>query len=174
MSKQNLDYYMTLDYPVEFFKIPEAYGGGYSAYIRQLGRYAFRGDGETIAEAIADLEEVKEILFEDYLEKGIPIPEPVSEEEKSYSGRFVLRLPVSLHRELAEKAEENDTTLNQYCIHLLSQQAAVSGIQDKLEQLCQNVSSLVWSVQELQYSYERAPAWERALTGEKRYEVQVA
>lgn len=174
MKPASLQYYLSLDYPVEIRRIPDDLGGGYNACIRELGKYAFSGDGETIAEAIADLEEVKEILFEEYLEKGILIPEPVSEEEKSYSGRFVLRLPVSLHRELAEKAEQNDTTLNQYCIHLLSQQAAVSGIQDKLEQLCQNVSSLVWSVQELQYSYERTPAWERALTGEKRYEVQVA
>ncbi|HOT98166.1 MAG TPA: toxin-antitoxin system HicB family antitoxin [bacterium] len=173
MNNKSLDYYLSLDYPIEIVKIPVEDGGGYSAFIRQLGKLAFRGDGETREEAIKDLDEVKEILFEEYLEKGIEIPEPVQDEERSYSGRFVLRVPVDLHRELAEQAEQNQTTLNQYCVSLLSQRLTISSIQDQLAQLCQRMNSLSWSVQSMQYSFEH-PASAQGITWEKKYGSQVA
>ena len=174
MNYKSLDYYLSLDYPIEVVKISEEDGGGYSAFIRQLGKLAFRGDGENIPEAIADLGEVKELLFEEYLEKGIEIPEPVQEEERSFSGRFVLRLPADLHRELAEQAEQNQTTLNQYCVSLLAQRIAISSIQDQMAQLCQRISSLSWSVQSMQYSVEHPQAWKSSTSKENAYDIQVA
>jgi hypothetical protein len=42
----------------------------------------------------------------------MPIPEPRPEEE--YSGKFVVRVPRSLHRELVETAEREGVSLNQY------------------------------------------------------------
>lgn len=45
---------------------------------------------------------------------GNPIPEPSS--KKEYSGKFVLRVPKSLHRKLASLAEEEGVSLN----HLLN------------------------------------------------------
>ncbi|HOH09093.1 MAG TPA: toxin-antitoxin system HicB family antitoxin [bacterium] len=174
MRKNNLDYYLALDYPIEIVKISEEDGGGYSAFIRQLGKLAFRGDGETIEEAVADLAVVKEILFEEYLQKNIAIPEPIAEEQKSYSGRFVLRVPVSLHRELAEQAEQNQTTLNQYCVSLLSQRMTTFSIQEQLAQLCQRVGSLSWSVESMQYSVEHPQDWNRGTSRENSYDIQVA
>jgi len=46
------------------------------------------------------------------LEDGDPIPEPRPEEE--YSGKFVVRVPRSLHRQLVEEAERDGVSLNQY------------------------------------------------------------
>ncbi|MGH3396469.1 MAG: toxin-antitoxin system HicB family antitoxin [Streptosporangiaceae bacterium] len=41
---------------------------------------------------------------------GEPIPEPLS--ERSYSGRFVVRVPAEVHRRLAREAAEQHVSLN--------------------------------------------------------------
>ncbi|MGC1377791.1 MAG: type II toxin-antitoxin system HicB family antitoxin [Anaerolineales bacterium] len=46
------------------------------------------------------------------LKEGLPIPEPQPDED--YSGKFVLRLPRSLHRQIAEMAQREGVSLNQY------------------------------------------------------------
>lgn len=53
------------------------------------------------------------------LEEGIPIPEPAPDEE--YSGKFVVRLPRSPHRQLAETAEREGVSLNQFINVALAQ-----------------------------------------------------
>ena len=73
---KNLDYHMSLPYEVRYREIPEDDGGGWLAYIPQLGKYAFRGDGETKGEALKSLNFIKKELFKDYLKEGIDIPEP--------------------------------------------------------------------------------------------------
>ena len=118
--EKNLEYYLTLNYPIEIIKIKEEEGGGFQASIPLLGKYAFLGDGETIEEAIVNLAETQKYLFQKYLEQSIPIPEPGEEEEKEYSGKFVLRIPAELHRYLSFEAQKNKTTLNQYCLYLLT------------------------------------------------------
>jgi len=115
--KKNLDYYLSLRYPVEIIPIPEEEGGGYMARMPQFGD-AIIGDGDTPEEALADLEEFKKERFRDFLEAGKPIPEPEKEE---YSGRFVVRIPKYLHRALAEEAKKNGVSLNQFVTSLLAQ-----------------------------------------------------
>jgi len=75
-KKKDIDYYMKLKYKIVVISIPIYLGGGFNASIPQLGSCAFIGDGETEEEALRDLEETKREYFEDYLEKGIKIPEP--------------------------------------------------------------------------------------------------
>jgi hypothetical protein len=53
------------------------------------------------------------------LKKGAKIPEPV-EEKEDYSGRFIVRIPKTLHYRLALEAKKNRCSLNQYVTHLLS------------------------------------------------------
>ena len=53
------------------------------------------------------------------LEEGIPIPEPAPNED--YIGKFVVRLPRSLHRQLAETAEREGVSLNQFINVALAQ-----------------------------------------------------
>ncbi|MBE2200210.1 MAG: toxin-antitoxin system HicB family antitoxin [Anaerolinea sp.] len=53
------------------------------------------------------------------LEDGIPIPTPRSDE--AYSGRFVVRLPRSLHRQLATAAQREGISLNSYVNVALAQ-----------------------------------------------------
>jgi len=118
--QKTLDYYLSLDYPVEIRRIADSLGGGYVASIPSLGSYAFVGDGETPLEAYEDLEAAKKEIFEDWLKEGLPIPEPVSESEyEDYSGKLMLRMPRELHAKLAAAAKRNDTSLNQFIVYAL-------------------------------------------------------
>ena len=151
--KKDLRYYLNLDYPIEIRKIKENEGGGYSASIPLLGKYAFIGDGETIEEAIENLNIIKETLFKKYLKEGIPIPEPQEEEEKTYSGKFLLRVPVELHRFLAIEAKRNGTTLNQYLLYLLTRKSFLKSIHDDLEDVKEEIKS-AFSWMKRNYSLE--------------------
>ena len=44
------------------------------ASIPFLGRHAFLGDGDTLEEALKNLEDIKTYLFQKYLAQGAPIP----------------------------------------------------------------------------------------------------
>ena len=57
------------------------------------------------------------------IEDDIAIQEPDSIED--YSGQFKLRLPRSLHRQLALQSKREGVSMNQYCVFLLSQNNAV-------------------------------------------------
>ena len=151
--KKDLKYYLNLDYAIEIRKIKENEGGGFSASIPLLGKYAFVGDGETVEEAIENLNIVKETLFKKYLKEGIPIPEPQEEEEKTYSGKFLLRVPVELHRFLAIEAKRNGTTLNQYLLYLLTRKSFLKSIHDDLEDVKEEIKS-AFSWMKRNYSLE--------------------
>ena len=72
--KKRLDFYLTIRYPIEIVHIDSAEGGGVQVSIPFLGKYAFLGDGDTIEEALKNLEETKKYLFQKYLTQGVPIP----------------------------------------------------------------------------------------------------
>ena len=118
--RKTLDYYLTLDYPVEIRRIDDDLGGGYAASIPSLGSQAFVGDGETPQEAYENLQAARKEIFAEYLEQGLSIPEPISESEHDYSGKLVVRMPRELHAKLSAAAKRNDTSLNQFIVYALS------------------------------------------------------
>lgn len=63
---------------------------------------------------------VAEVL-EDMGQSGEPAPEPFG--QRTFSGKFNLRLPVGLHRELALKAEREQQSLNTFVVSLLARRA---------------------------------------------------
>jgi antitoxin HicB len=69
-------------------------------------------EGDTAEEAVAMIQEAMELWLEVALEEGIPIPEPRPDD--GYSGKFVVRVPRSLHRDLVKTAEQEGVSLNQY------------------------------------------------------------
>ncbi len=115
--KKDLAYYMALPYTIEVVTIPDSEGGGFAARLPEIGRDAITGDGETPQEAIENLEEAKRARFVRYLEKGIKIPEPISENE--FSGRFLQRVPAKLHMALSKEAKSEGLSLNQYVKSIL-------------------------------------------------------
>ena len=63
---------------------------------------------------------VAEVL-QDMEQSGESVPEPFG--ERTFSGRFNLRLPTGLHRELALKAEREQQSLNTFVVSLLARRA---------------------------------------------------
>jgi predicted HicB family RNase H-like nuclease len=69
-------------------------------------------------EAHANIREAMEGWIETKLEADLPIPQPLDSDK--YSGKFVVRLPRTLHRRLAAEAEKEGVSLNQYTLYKLS------------------------------------------------------
>ncbi len=78
------------------------------------------GGGDTPQEALVAVEDAKKAWIEIALTDNKKIPEPKMLDETDYSGKFTLRLPKSLHKDLAEEAEEEDLSLNQYLLYLIT------------------------------------------------------
>lgn len=102
-----IEYYMNLPYTIEL--VPESEGGWFVA-VKELRGCMSQGD--TVEEAVEMIREAMQLWLEVALEENLPIPEPRPEED--FSGKFVVRVPRSLHRELVEEAERQGTSLNQY------------------------------------------------------------
>jgi predicted HicB family RNase H-like nuclease len=74
--------------------------------------------GDTYAEAFENIREAMEGWIETKLENGFPVPLPA--DDAQYSGKFVLRIPKTLHTRLAMEAEKEGVSLNQYALYRLS------------------------------------------------------
>ena len=113
---KDLDYYMNLPYSVtvQYYKDD---GDGYY-FSRVLELDGCQSDGDTHEEALESLREAMEGYLEVKLERGDHIPEPMP--DGGYSGKFLLRLPKSLHYRLAIEAEKEGVSLNQYALYKLS------------------------------------------------------
>lgn len=111
---KDLNYYMGLPYRIEIVKEQEE--GGYVLHCPELPGCITCG--ETVQEGLEMLEDAKKCWFAACLEDGVPIPEPAQLED--YSGQFKLRLPKSLHKQLAQRSSEEGVSMNQYCVYLLS------------------------------------------------------
>ena len=83
--------------------------------------------GTTWEEAHSNLEEALASWLAAALESGIDIPPARGEEEpEEYSGRFSVRVPRSLHRRLATRAETEDCSLNQLVTAFLGEAVQLS------------------------------------------------
>jgi antitoxin HicB len=76
------------------------------------------GRGATPAEALARVAAAMEALLDAAREEGREMPDPKS--QQSYSGRLLLRMPQSLHADLARAAERERVSLNQFISDALS------------------------------------------------------
>lgn len=113
-GRKPLGHYLALKYPVTL--IPDA-TGGFVVEIKDLpGCYS---QGETVEEALENLEESRRLWIESMYEDGNEIPLPGAV-EKQYSGKFNVRVPKSLHRKLDEMADKEGVSLNHYLVATLS------------------------------------------------------
>jgi len=69
------------------------------SWLAETPEEALRGIREVVAQVVADLEA-----------NGEPVPEPLA--VRNYSGRFMVRIPPEVHRELAVDAAEAGVSLN--------------------------------------------------------------
>ena len=109
-----LEYYLGLEYSIDIIADPD---GGYAALFPDLPGCGTQG--ETLEEAIAMAKEVRELWLEceyDTDPNNIPLPSYPPD----YSGKFNVRIPRSLHHLLADAAERDGVSLNQYVVTLLA------------------------------------------------------
>lgn len=83
--------------------------------------------GETPAEALELLHDAMLAWLESALAHGDHIPLPGESSKGSHSGRLLLRMPKTLHRDLAEGAVREGVSLNQYAVALLASALARTG-----------------------------------------------
>lgn len=112
---EKLQYYMSLNYPSQITKIDEADGGGFLIEVPMLK--GCMSDGETVEEAYNNLEEAKKEWFTYMLENNLAIPEPA---DTVYSGRFMVRIPKTLHKIITEQSKREGLSLNQYVSNVLA------------------------------------------------------
>ena len=112
---RTIEEYMKLPYRIEL--IPDPDEGGFVVTFPDLP--GCLSVGETVEDAYRNAEDAKHEWLAAAIEDGIAIPEPDSIED--YSGQFKLRLPRSLHRQLALQSKRECVSMNQYCVFLLSQ-----------------------------------------------------
>ena len=108
--------YIDLPYHIVIQHLNDESGSYYFATVREFDGCMSHGD--TYAEACENIQEAMEGWIETKLENGFPGPAPI--DEGQYSGKFVLRLPKSLHARLAAEAEREGISLNQYALYRLS------------------------------------------------------
>ena len=105
--EKNLEYYMSLPYTIEMIYDPE---DAWFVRVKELPGCMSQGDDPN--DAIEMIHYAMRGWLEISLEDGDVIPEPAPDED--YSGKFVVRLPRSLHRQLVETAEREGVSLNQF------------------------------------------------------------
>lgn len=110
------------DYVRTVAPLTEEDGGGWLAWLTQFGT-GLSGTGDTPDEALESLDQFLELWKEMLIEKGEdpPAAEPPVFGDELPSGRLNLRLPRTLHRDLAELAEQDGVSLNQLIVSMLSQ-----------------------------------------------------
>ena len=116
---KTLDYYIGLPYRMELISDPEE--GGFTAWFPELPGCITCSD--TIEGLIANAVDAKKAWIKAALEDNIEIYDPTDASE--YSGQFKLRMPKSLHRDLALHAKQEGISMNQYCLYLLTKNDAL-------------------------------------------------
>lgn len=106
---------LRIDYPFEIRPLSKDEGGGYAITFPDLP--GCRSDGATPEEAIENGRDALESWLAVAREFGDELPKPFS----AVSGRFVQRVPRSLHAQLITRAKAEGVSLNTLVISIVSQ-----------------------------------------------------
>lgn len=106
-----------LDYPFSVRHLSPEEGGGYLIEFPDLP--GCMSDGETIEETIENGKDAAACWISAAKESGRAIPKPGQLEKQS--GKWVQRVPKSIHLRLVEKAKAEGVSLNTLVISMLSE-----------------------------------------------------
>lgn len=116
-TKMQLEDYLKLSYTIEVTQDEsEGYTGWFAKVVELPGCMT---QADSFAELGEMIEDAKRAWIESALEDGEDIPLPRKVED--YSGKFVVRLPKSLHKQLVVTANQEGVSLNTYVNVALSQ-----------------------------------------------------
>jgi len=107
---------MNLPYSIIINKMNDESGIYFYAYILELD--GCQSTGETYEEVYESIIEAMKGWLEVKIENKDYIPLPIK--EMDFSGKFIIRMPKSLHHKLSVKAKEEGVSLNQYALYKLS------------------------------------------------------
>lgn len=106
-NEKDLNYYLSLPYTIELIRQDEA---TWFARVAELPGCITEGD--SAEDAATMIQDAMAGWIDLALADGRTIPEPRPAEE--FSGKFVIRVPKSLHRELVDTAAREGVSLNQF------------------------------------------------------------
>lgn len=111
---KTMEEYLALPYTIEMIRQSE---GSWFVGIKELPGCISQGD--TPENAVDMIHDAMRAWIEVAMEDCMLIPEPQVDEE--YSGRFMVRVPRNLHRQLVHTADLQGISLNAYFIAVLAQ-----------------------------------------------------
>lgn len=105
------------DYPFEVRPLTAEEGGGYLVSFPDFADCV--SDGATVDEAIRNGRLALKETIAALREAGHPVPEPTA--ATTASGKFVARVPKSVHAKLSSRAKAEGVSLNTLVVSLLSE-----------------------------------------------------
>lgn len=106
MQMTNVEEYVNKPYTIEVFRD----GPGYVARVLELPGCITQADSFDELEDM--VQDAMSVWISTAIEDGETVPEPRNDDQ--YSGKFLLRVPRTLHRQLAEEAVREGVSLNAY------------------------------------------------------------
>lgn len=106
-----------IDYPFTVRHLSQEEGGGYLAEAMDLNGCI--ADGETIEDAVHNLEDAITSWIRTSEQLGRPIPSP--SDDQQFSGKWVVRTPKSIHHKLTDLAKREGVSLNTLTVSLLAE-----------------------------------------------------
>ena len=108
---KNAEDYLGL--PYHFVLLPDVWDDGTPGWFVKVEELdGCMAQGHSPDEAIARIRDAMLAWLDAEIAEGHEIPLP--RDDSTYSGRFLARLPESLHRQLAEEARREGVSLNQF------------------------------------------------------------
>src|SRR5258708_37350129 len=124
-TRKPLDFYLNLNYPIQLQKDEDAW------FVSVPDLPGCNSFASTPEEAVQNAKTAKDLWIQGRYENNLEIPEP--EDDDSFSGKFVLRIPRILHRSLAHQAQKQGVSLNHYASFLLSERNPLQILQRTAE-----------------------------------------
>ncbi len=120
---KSLNDYLSLPCTIEFRHEEPDDNGTAAWFARVVELPGCITEGDTLEEAATMIQDAIASWIEVALEDGRPIPEPKRADD--YSGKFVVRLPKSLHRDVVHAAQRDGVSLNQWISAALSRAVGI-------------------------------------------------
>jgi antitoxin HicB len=93
--------------------------GDYVASVAELDGCV--AHGQDVTEALAELTSMKRLWIESCLAEGKPVPLPAEDDDSLPSGKWLQRVPRTLHKKISNLAQREGVSLNQYVVSVLAE-----------------------------------------------------
>jgi antitoxin HicB len=128
-AAKDIGHYMALPYTIILRPDED---GDLVAQIKELP--GCLAHGQDANEALETLKEFQHAWIERRIESGQSVPEPEDEEDLP-SGKWVQRVPRSLHQKLSQRAKCEGVSLNQLATSMLSEAIGAKHVEKVIEDL---------------------------------------